>query len=272
MRILFVGDIMGRAGREALEKYLPGLQKDLNIDVTIVNGENAAHGKGITEKFCNQFYDWGVDIITTGDHVWDQREILKYIQRDDRLLRPANFPEQVTPGKGFRLHELIDGRRILVVNLLCRVFMPPQDDPFACMEGILSEYALGRNCDAIFVDLHGEASSEKMAFGHHFSGRISAVIGTHTHIPTADAHIMNGETAYMTDAGMSGDYDSVIGTRKESSIHRFIRKTPGEHFIPASENMTLCGALVVTNDADGSAKSIHPIRLGDTLNNTVPQA
>ncbi len=261
---------MGRAGREALEKYLPKLKNNLSVDVAIVNGENAAHGRGITEKFCKQFYDLGVDIITTGDHVWDQREILKYITRDQNLLRPANFPEGSTPGNGYVLHDAKNGQRILVVNLLCRVFMPPQDDPFACMEKILSEYKLGRDCDAIFVDLHGEASSEKMAFGHHFSGRISAVIGTHTHIPTADAHIMTGGTAYMTDAGMSGDYDSVIGTKKEASIHRFIKKTPGDHFIPASENMMLCGALVVTSDNTGKAKSIAPIRIGDILSETMP--
>ncbi len=271
MRILFVGDVMGRAGREALEKYLSSLKRDLNVDVAIVNGENSAHGKGITEKFCKQFYDFGADIITTGDHVWDQREIIKYIARDPKLLRPANFPKETTPGNGYYLHDLSDGRRILVVNLLCRVFMPPQDDPFACMEGILSEFQLGRDCDAIFVDLHGEASSEKMAFGHHFSGRISAVVGTHTHIPTADAHVMTNGTAYMTDAGMTGDYDSVIGTKKAASIHRFIRKTPGDHFIPASENMMICGALVVTNDQTGRAVSIEPVRVGDVLSETMPK-
>ena len=270
MRILFVGDIMGRSGREALEKYLPKLKKDLSVDVAIVNGENAAHGRGITEKFCKEFYEYGADIITTGDHVWDQREILKYIARDPKLLRPANFPKLTTPGNGYYLHELLDGRKILVVNLLCRVFMPPQDDPFLCMEDILSEYKLGQNCDAIFVDLHGEASSEKMAFGQHFSGRISAVIGTHTHIPTADAHIMNGNTAYMTDAGMSGDFDSVIGTKKTPSIHRFIKKIPGDHFIPASENMMLCGALVITNDQSGKGTAIAPIRVGDVLSETIP--
>ncbi len=270
MRILFIGDIMGRAGREALELYLPKLKRDLKIDVAIINGENAAHGRGITEKFCNDFYSYGADIITTGDHIWDQREIVKYITRDEKLIRPANFPAN-TPGNGFYLHELMDGRKILVVNLLCRVFMPPQDCPFAKMEEILQEYKIGLNCNAIFVDLHGEASSEKMAFGQHFSGRVSAVIGTHTHIPTADAHIMNGKTAYMTDAGMSGDYDSVIGTKKETSIHRFLHKTPGEHFIPASENKMLCGAVVETSDNTGIAKSIEPLRVGDVLSEAIPR-
>ncbi len=272
MRILFVGDIMGRSGREALEKYLSGLQNDLNIDVTIVNGENAAHGRGITEKFCKEFYDLGVDIITTGNHVWDQREILKYITRDPKLLRPANFPEPTTPGRGTYCHELMDGRKILVVNMMCRLFMDALDDPFKNMEEILKEYTLGKNCDAIFVDLHGETTSEKMAFGHHFSGRISAVIGTHTHIPTADAHVMNGGTAYMTDAGMTGDYDSVIGVKKEAAIERFTKKIPGDQFIPANNNMTLCGALVITDDNTGKAKAIKPIRIGDILENAVPNS
>lgn len=270
MRILFVGDIMGRAGREALEKYLPKLKNDLSPDVIIVNGENAAHGRGITEKFCTQFYEWGVDIITTGNHVWDQREILKYITRDPKLLRPANFPKKTTPGKGYYYHELMDGRKILVVNMMCRLFMDPLDDPFASMAEILEDYKLGKNCNAIFVDLHGEATSEKMSFAHHFSGQISAVIGTHTHVPTADSHVMSGGTAYMTDAGMTGDYDSVIGVKKETAIPKFVKKLPGEHFIPASENMMLCGALIQTSDNTGKASKISPIRIGDVLSETLP--
>ncbi len=270
MRILFVGDIMGRAGREALQKYLPKLKTDLKADVVIVNGENAAHGRGITEKFCKEFYELGVDCITTGNHVWDQREILKYITRDNKLLRPANFPSKTTPGSGLYIHELMDGRKILIVNLMCRLFMDALDDPFQAMEDILLEYKLGQNCDAIFVDLHGETTSEKMSFGHNFSGRISAVIGTHTHIPTADAHILSGGTAYMSDAGMSGDYDSVIGVKKSMAIARFTKKLPGEHFIPASENMTLCGALVVVKPHTGKALSIDPIRIGDTLSQAIP--
>lgn len=269
MRILFIGDIMGRAGREALEKYLPILKKDLKPDVTIVNGENAAHGKGITEKFCQEFYGLGTDCITTGNHVWDQREILIYIRRDPRLLRPANFPDG-TPGNGYYLHDLRDGRKILIVNLMARLFMDALDDPFQVMEKILRDYKIGKNCDAIFVDFHGETTSEKMSFGHNFAGRISAVIGTHTHIPTADAHVMMGGTAYMSDAGMTGDYDSVIGMKKEQAIHRFTKKLPGDHLIPASENMTLCGALVVTNDGTGLAKTIQPLRLGDTLTQAMP--
>lgn len=267
MNILFIGDIFGRAGREALEKFLPTLKTKLSPDIIIANGENAAHGRGITEKFCQQFYEYGVDVITSGNHIWDQREILKYITRDPKLLRPANYPEPTTPGKGFYLHDTASGNRVLVVNMMCRVFMNELDDPFARMEKILKEYKLGQNCDAIFVDLHGETTSEKMSFAHHFSGRVSAVIGTHTHIPTADAHVMKGGTAFMADAGMTGDYDSVIGVKKDTAIHRFTHKLPGDHFIPACENMTLCGALVKIG-AYGKAQSIKPIRLGDTLSET----
>lgn len=270
MRILFVGDIMGRAGREALEKYLPRLKQDLNPDIIIVNGENAAHGRGITEKFCQEFYALGVDVITTGNHVWDQREILSYIRRDPKLLRPANYPPN-SPGNGCVLHELANGRKVLVVNMMTRLFMDALDDPFQVMEGILKEYKMGLNCNAIFVDLHGETTSEKMSFGHYFSGRITAVIGTHTHIPTADAHIMAGGTAYMSDAGMTGDYDSVIGIKKETAVLKFTSKLPGEHFIPAGENMMLCGALVVASDNTGKAKAIEPIRIGDILSETIPK-
>lgn len=270
MRILFIGDIMGRSGREALEKYLPILKNELCPDVIIVNGENAAHGRGITGKFCEKFLEWGVDVITSGNHIWDQREILKYISKQPRLLRPANYPENTTPGNGLYLHQLFDGRKILVVNMMCRLYMDPLDDPFARMEEILCEYKIGVNCNAIFVDLHGEATSEKMSFAHHFSGRISAVIGTHTHIPTADAHVTKEGTAYMSDAGMTGDYVSIIGVNKEAAIGKFTRKLPGDHFIPAGENMTICGALIATCDKTGKALNIAPLRKGDTLKETMP--
>lgn len=270
MRILFIGDVMGRAGREAVETFLPQVREKLAPDAIIINGENAAHGRGITEKICTELYGCGADIITTGNHIWDQREIIKYIQRDEKLLRPANFPEPSTPGRGLFLHELMDGRKILVVNMMCRLFMDILDDPFAKMEEILSDYRLGRDCHAIFVDLHGEATSEKMAFAHHFSGRVSAVVGTHTHVPTADAHVMQGGTAYMSDAGMSGDYDSVIGVQKHTAIHRFVKKIPGDHFVPASENKMMCGAFIITSDHTGKAKSIEPVRVGDVLSETLP--
>ncbi|MCB1839427.1 MAG: TIGR00282 family metallophosphoesterase, partial [Alphaproteobacteria bacterium] len=260
MRILFIGDIMGRAGREALETYLPALKRDLAPDVVIVNGENAAHGKGITEKICQQFYPLGVDCITSGNHIWDQREVIPYIGRDKKLLRPANFPEGTT-GNGVLVHELQDGRKITIINLMARLFMDPLDDPFALMEQFLRDHVLGKTCQAVFVDFHGEATSEKYSFAHHFDGRVSAVVGTHTHAPTADAHVLPGGTAFQSDAGMSGDYDSVIGVRKDIAIHRFVKKMPGEPLIPASENKTLCGVFIVTDDRNGHAVSIDPVRV-----------
>ncbi len=263
MRILFIGDIMGRSGREALQRYLPDLKGELKPDVVIVNGENAANGAGITEKICTEFYDWGVDCITTGNHVWDQREIIPYIARDEKLLRPINYPEG-TPGNGV-VRLSVNGQTLTVINAMGRLFMDTLDDPFRALRDILEKERLGQNTDAIFVDFHAETTSEKMSLAHHIDGRVSAVIGTHTHIPTADAHILKNGTAYQTDAGMTGDYDSVIGVEKELAMHRFIKKMPGERFRPASGDGTICGALVITNDDTGLAVSIEPIRRGGIL-------
>lgn len=269
MRILFVGDIMGRAGREALQTHLPSLKNRLEVDVAIVNGENAAHGRGITEKFAQEFFSWGVDCITTGNHVWDQREVITYIARESRLLRPINFPPG-TPGKGFYVLELRDGRKIVIINIMGRLFMDPLDDPFQVMSQTLEKVGLNKGQNAVFVDFHGEATSEKLGFAHHFDGQVSAVIGTHTHIPTADHHVLPKGTAYMSDAGMTGDYDSVIGVRKDIAIQRFLKKMPGENIIPASENSMLCGALVITDDRTGLARSIQPIRIGAVLSQVLP--
>lgn len=269
MKILFIGDIFGRSGREALEKHLPALRQKLQPDIVIVNGENAASGAGITEKICKEFYACGVHVITTGNHVWDQREVIPYITRDPHLLRPANFPEG-TPGNGLIRYTLQDGRVIVVVNMMGRLFMDTLDDPFAKMNKILESEKLGQNCQAIFVDFHAETTSEKMAFAHYFDGRVSAVIGTHTHIPTADAHIMPGGTAYMSDAGMTGDYDSVIGVEKDMAVQRFVKKMPGEKFRPAGKEATICGVLVITNDGSGRAISIQPLRLGPILPQAMP--
>lgn len=260
---------MGRSGRDALKKYLPEIKDRLNPDVVIVNGENAASGRGITPKICSEFYEWGADCITTGNHVWDQREIMPYIEKDKKLLRPMNYP-QGTAGKGVYRHELNDGRVITIVNAMARLFMDTLDDPFRAMFDLVQTEKLGKTTNAIFVDFHGEATSEKMSLAHYMDGKISALIGTHTHIPTADAHIMPGGTAYMSDAGMTGDYDSVIGVQKDIAMHKFVRKTPGEHMRPAGGVATLCGALVVTNDKTGKATSIEPIRMGGILNEIFP--
>lgn len=266
MKLLFIGDIMGRAGREALEHHLPALKTTHAPDIIVVNGENAANGAGITEKICKEFYDWGTHVITTGNHVWDQREILSYIDRDENLLRPHNYPIG-TPGSGVVDYQ-VNGYTFTIINLMGRLFMNTLDDPFACMEAILKKRKLAKNTNAIFVDFHAETTSEKMSFGHHFDGRISGMIGTHTHIPTADAHILENGTAYQTDAGMTGSYNSVIGVEKQIAIHRFVKKTPSERMRPAKGEGTLCGALITINENTGLAKDIQAIRIGGILSQT----
>jgi 2',3'-cyclic-nucleotide 2'-phosphodiesterase len=269
VRILLCGDVVGRPGREAVKEHLPALRRDLNIDIAIVNAENAAHGFGLTEKICGELYDAGTDIITTGNHVWDQREIIPYLERDPRVLRPANFPPG-TVGAGTYRHTLADGRSLLVVNLMGRLFMEALDDPFRVFDAIIAPSALGRDITAIVVDFHGEATSEKTAFGHFADGRVSAVIGTHTHIPTADHQILPGGTAYLSDAGMCGNYDSVIGMQKEVSIRRFVTRMPGQKPQVAEGEGTLCGAFIVTDDATGLARRIEPVRVGGRLAPHVP--
>ena len=270
MNILLLGDVMGRAGREAVALHLPELRRLLDVDVAVVNAENAAHGYGLTEKLCGVLHESGADILTTGNHVWDQRELIQYIDRDPRVLRPANFPEG-TPGAGWRLHPLDDGRRALVVNLMGRLFMDLLDDPFAGLNAILAQCPLGAAVDAIVVDFHGEATSEKMAFGHFADGRVSAVIGTHTHVPTADAQILPGGTAYISDLGMCGDYDSVIGMQKAPSVRRFVTRMPGDKPQPAEGEATVCGVFLVTDDATGLARRIEPVRVGGRLAACVPK-
>ena len=269
MRILFIGDVMGRSGREALEKYLPEARAKLKPDVVIVNGENAASGAGITDKICKQFYEIDVDCITTGNHVWDQREIIPYIDRDKRLLRPINFPKG-TPGNGSCKITLDDGRTILVINAMARLFMDPLDDPFQILKEVVAREKMGSTCNAIFIDFHGETTSEKMSMAHFLDGQISALVGTHTHIPTADAHVMPGGTAYMSDAGMTGDYNSVIGVDKDIAMHRFIRKMPGERLRPANGPGMMCGCLIETSDKNGKALRIAPVRMGAILSTAIP--
>jgi metallophosphoesterase (TIGR00282 family) len=264
LNVLLCGDVVGRAGRDAVKAHLPGLKRDLAIDVAIVNAENAASGFGLTERLAGELYDSGADILSTGNHVWDQRELIAYIPRDPRLLRPANFPEG-TPGTGWRLQPLDGGRSLLVVNLMGRLFMDLLDDPFAGLEAILAQYPLGRGATAIVVDFHAEATSEKMAFAHFADGRVSAVIGTHTHVPTADAQVLPGGTAYVSDAGMCGDYDSVIGMQKAPSIRRYVTKMPGEKAKPAEGEATLCGVFVRIDETTGLARQIEPVRVGGRL-------
>ncbi len=271
MRILFIGDVMGRTGRDGLAKHLPMLKAKLNPDVIIVNGENSAHGLGISEKICQEFYELGVNVITTGNHVWDQREILAYIDRDPNLLRPINFPEGA-PGNGYVIYQMSNGQKIMVVNAMARLFMDPMEDPFRALQELIGKHPMGgQQIQAIFVDFHGEATSEKMALAHYLDGRVSAVIGTHTHLPTADAQVLPNGTAFQGDAGMSGDFDSVIGVRKDISVNRFVRKLPGERMVPAVGDATVCGTFIVTDDKSGLAKEIRPVRIGGRLHEEIPK-
>jgi len=270
LRLLFIGDVVGRSGRAAVVARLPRLRQSWALDFVIVNGENAAGGFGITEPICEELLAAGADCVTSGNHVFDQREALVFIERQPRLLRPVNYPAG-TPGRGAGLYETARGKQVLVVNPMGRVFMDALDDPFAAIERELGACPLGAACDAIVVDMHAETSSEKMAMGHFVDGRASLVVGTHTHAPTADAQIFPGGTAYQTDAGMTGDYDSVIGMEKEEPLRRFIRKTPGARFEPASGEATLCGVAVEIG-ADGLAKMIAPVRLGGRLAQSWPES
>ncbi len=269
MNILFCGDVMGRPGREAVTRYVPELRARLRLDLVIVNAENAAGGYGLTERLCGEFYECGVDVLTTGNHVWDQRELIGYIGRDPRLLRPENFPPG-TPGAGWCLRTLDDGRTALIVNLMGRLFMDMLDDPFARLDAILAACPLGAAATAIVVDMHAEASSEKMALAHFADGRVSAVLGSHTHVPTADAQVLPGGTAYQTDAGMCGDYDSVIGLQKGPAVRRFVTRMPGERPQVAEGEATLCGVLLMTDDITGLATRIEPVRIGGRLEPHLP--
>lgn len=269
MRLLFLGDLVGRSGRQAATGMLPGLVERHSIDFVIVNGENSAAGFGITEEILQDVLDAGADVVTTGNHVWDQRDTLVYIERQDRLLRPLNFP-QGAPGRGANLFTARNGARVLVMNVMGRVFMDSLDDPFVAVERVLDATPLGQVADAIVIDMHAEATSEKQALAHFVDGRATLVVGTHTHVPTADHQILPGGTAYMSDAGMCGDYDSVLGMEKDEPISRFLRKIPSGRFTPAMGDATVCGVAVEVDDASGLATAIEPVRLGGRLARALP--
>jgi len=269
MRILFIGDIVGRSGRAVLLERLPGLIRDWALDFVAVNGENAAGGFGITEPIYHEFVDAGADVITGGNHSWDQREALVFIERAPKLLRPINFPAG-TPGRGAALVDAKNGARVLVVNVMGRVFMDALDDPFAAIDRELDACKLKRDADAILVDIHCEATSEKQGMGHYCDGRVSLVVGTHTHAPTADHQVLAGGTAFISDVGMTGDYDSIIGMAKEEPLNRFLRKIPVSRFEPALGAATLCGVAVETDDATGLARRIGAVRLGGRLEQAKP--
>src|ERR1700744_1907867 len=270
MRILFVGDIVGRSGRNIVHERLPGLIRDWKLDLVVVNGENSAGGFGITETIYRELLDIGVDAVTLGNHAWDQKEALVFIERAPRLIRPVNFPPG-TPGRGAAMIEAKNGARVLVVNAMGRVYMDPLDDPFAAIDRELTACPLKSGADAIIIDFHGEATSEKQAMGLFCDGRASLVVGTHTHVPTADLRVLPGGTAYISDVGMTGDFDSVIGMAKDEPLQRFLRRISASRFEPASGAATLCGVAVETDPATGLALRVGAVRLGGWLEQTRPQ-
>lgn len=269
MKFVFLGDIVGRTGRVAVVKRIPEIRERLKPDFVVVNGENAAGGFGITSEICKELFKVGVDVITGGNHSWDQREAFRYIEQEPRLMRPANFPAG-TPGRGVSTFETVSGKTVAIVNVMGRIFMDPLDDPFAAVSAALVKHRLGSNADFVLVDVHAEATSEKMAMGHFADGKASLVVGTHSHVPTADAQILPGGTAYMTDAGMCGDYNSVIGMRIEEPLRRFTKKINGGRFEAAKGEATICGVYVETDPATGLAQKVCPLRLGGRLASVWP--
>jgi hypothetical protein len=271
MRIAFFGDVVGRAGRIGLAARLPGLRRRLGLEFVVVNAENAAAGFGITEATAGELFQAGADCLTLGNHSWDQREALTYIVRESRMIRPLNYPAlSDAPGRGAQMFETELGKSVLVINLLGRVHMDSLDDPFSAVDRELGACILGEAADAIVVDIHAEATSEKMAMGHFCDGRATLVVGTHTHVPTADCQILPGGTAYQTDAGACADYDSVIGNHKDEPLRRFTTRISGGRLRPADGEATVCGLYVETDDATGLARRIDPIRVGGRLTQAVP--
>ncbi len=264
MKILVCGDVVGRSGREVIEEKIPELRKKENLDFVVVNGENAAGGFGITKKICENFYKHGVDVITSGNHIWDQQEILGFIEEDLRLLRPENYSKN-SPGRGFCLYKISDGTQIVVINVMCRLFMDSIDDPFEALKNVIEKVSHESNNPIILVDVHGEATSEKMCIGHFLDGKVTAVFGTHTHIPTSDLHIMERGTFYISDLGMCGDYNSVLGMQKEVAISRFVNKHKKIRLETANGNATLCGILLDVDKKTRKVKNFKQIKIGGIL-------
>ncbi len=270
MRLLFAGDVVGSAGRKAVLEYVPLLRKKLQLDAVIVNAENAAHGYGITQKIAKQFYEAGVDVITCGDHAFDQQEMRHVITTLPYLLRPGNLSSKL-PGVGYRVFT-IQEKRLLVIHLHAQLFMKLlADNPFAYVEKVLQSHLLTKQADAIVVDFHGEATSERMAMGHFLDGKVSLVAGSHTHVPTADLQILPGGTAYQTDAGMCGDYDSVIGFHKAIAISGFTYTVRSQKMQVAKGPATFCGVFIETNDKTGLAIAAEPVRIGGRLQQSIPE-
>ncbi|MCB5199535.1 TIGR00282 family metallophosphoesterase [Loktanella sp. TSTF-M6] len=270
MKIMFLGDVMGRAGRRAITDHLPRLRREWKLDFVVVNGENATNGAGLSPDHARLILDAGADVVTLGDHAFDQRDMMAFIEKEPRVLRPINFAKSA-PGVGARVFTDARGRKVLVAQVLGQVFMKrPFDDPFSALDGVLKQYPMGGQLAASLVDIHCEATSEKMAVGHYCDGRASIVVGTHTHVPTADAMILPGGTAYLSDAGMCGDYNSVIGMQKDEPLRRFITGMPKGRFQPAEEDATLSGIYVETDDRTGRATQTVMVRQGGRLQQSGP--
>ncbi|WP_127105628.1 TIGR00282 family metallophosphoesterase [Pararhodobacter zhoushanensis] len=265
MRILFLGDVMGRSGRRAVTERLGALRRDWGLDFVVVNGENATSGMGLSPDHATALFDAGADCVTLGDHAFDQKTMMGHIENEPRLIRAINF-SKIAPGIGARVFPATEGRQVLVAQVMGQVFMKrPFDDPFSAIEPVLRTHTLGSRVQAAVIDVHAEATSEKMAMGHWCDGRASLVVGTHTHVPTGDAMILNGGTAYQTDAGMCGDYDSVIGMQKDEPLRRFITGMPKARFEPAAGEATLSGVFIETDDRTGKALSVTMVRQGGRL-------
>lgn len=265
MRILFLGDVMGRSGREAVIRRLPDLRRDWALDFVVVNGENATSGAGLSGEHARALLAAGADCLTLGDHAFDQKDMGSFIEGEPRVLRPLNLA-RTAPGRGARVFAAPGGRKVLVAQALGQVFMKrPFDDPFSAVDAVLRAHPLGGVVQAAVIDMHGEATSEKMGMGHWCDGRASLVVGTHTHVPTADAQILPGGTAFQSDAGMCGDYNSVIGMDKLEPMRRFVTGMAKERFTPAAGEATLCGTLVETDDQSGRATAVHMVRQGGRL-------
>ena len=267
MNILFLGDIVGSSGCEAVKKYLPNKIEKHKIDFVIVNGENAAkEGVGITEEISNNLFSYGVDVITSGNHVWGQKETAEHIERENRLLRPKNMIEP-SPGKGFGIYNSKNGLKVGVLNLMGNIFMKKCDDAFETAQKFILNHKLKKDYDFLVVDFHGEITSEKMAMGHFFDGKATFIVGTHTHVPTSDTIILKNGTAYQTDAGMCGDYNSVIGMNKDNSLNKFLKRSSQKHY-PATGEASLCGSIVECDVETGLAKSINQFIYGGDLKNS----
>jgi metallophosphoesterase (TIGR00282 family) len=270
MRILFLGDVMGRSGRAAVAGRLPALREAWGLDFVVINGENATAGIGLSGEHARALLAAGADCITLGDHAFDQKDMAAFIETEPRILRPLNYAK-VAPGRGHRLFDARGGRKVLVAQVLGQVFMKrPFDDPFSALDGVLRAHPLGGLAQAVIVDVHAEATSEKMGLGHWCDGRASLVVGTHTHVPTADAQLLAGGTGYLTDAGMCGDYDSVIGMEKLEPMRRFVTGMAKDRFSPAEGEATLSGVFVETDDRTGRATRIRMIRQGGRLQEAAP--